>query len=273
MPDRLRTSTDRWPLSRVRTAYRVITRAAAAGRLAIVDRGWFGCTPLERHVVICGFPRSGSTLLALMIQCCVDEAYCYDGEVAALIAARTAGRNHRFLVSKRPKDIFELDAIREHYQHRPARAVFVITLRDPRAVLTSRHAVRPGYYVSVKRWRSIWERLRTLDTSAGDTLVVRSETLVQQCRDVQESLRGLVGWTSRYDFQDFWNHVPASFTAVSLNGVRPLDPGTIDKWREPQHAERIRSLLDKEFPELCDRLVELGYENDDRWAERYRTQE
>ena len=244
--------------------------AGAAARLMLVDRGWFGCTPLERHVVICGFPRSGSTLLALMIRCCVAHACTYDREVPALRAARTAKRNHRFMVTKRPKDIFDVDAIRAYYRNKRAKPLFILTVRDPRSVLTSRHVNKNGYYVDISRWRSIWEQIRAIDPASDDVLVVRYEALVRRCSEVQAVVAHFAGWTCTHDFERFWSLVPSGFEAVALNGVRSLDESAIDKWREPRHVERIRSLLQSDFPDLCDHVVALGYEPDGSWAERYR---
>ena len=165
--------------------------AGAAARLMLVDWGWFGCTPLERHVVICGFPRSGSTLLALMIRCCVAHACTYDREVPALRAARTAKRNHRFMVTKRPKDIFDVDAIRAYYRNKRAKPLFILTVRDPRSVLTSRHVNKNGYYVDISRWRSIWEQIRAIDpwlrTTSSSCAMKRWFVVAARCRQLSHT--------------------------------------------------------------------------------------
>jgi hypothetical protein len=70
-------------------------------------------------------------------------------------------------------------------------------------------------------------------------------------------------------FEAVGQTVPSDFETVALNGVRPVDTASLNKWRDPQHEERIRTLL-TEIPELPSVLVDEGYEPDTRWVERYR---
>src|SRR5687767_14328183 len=73
--------------------------------LDLIDRGNLGLRPLETHVVICGFPRSGSTLLLLMAEACFARAKTFHRERSALSAARTVWRNHSLMITKNPNDI------------------------------------------------------------------------------------------------------------------------------------------------------------------------
>src|SRR5438876_10493789 len=62
-----------WPASPkgvIRSAWRGVREALFKG----IDAGWYGFRPLRTHAVICGFERSGSTLLQLMIETCVSDA-------------------------------------------------------------------------------------------------------------------------------------------------------------------------------------------------------
>lgn len=123
------------------------TTARAARRLLLVavDRGLFGLNPLQTHVVICGFPRSGSTLLHLMIRNSVRDVLTFSRERCALGNVQYELRNRHFMVTKRPDDLFRIQDIRNFYAHRhQASARFVVMLRDPRDVLVSKHARRPG---------------------------------------------------------------------------------------------------------------------------------
>jgi hypothetical protein len=61
--------------------------------------------------------------------------------VNGLWAARDANRNHRFMLTKLPSDIEQIPAIRQHYATHPGEPVFVLMIRDPRDVLTSKHKV------------------------------------------------------------------------------------------------------------------------------------
>ena len=230
-----------------------------------------GLLPPRSHVVICGFPRSGTTLLHVMVQASIPDVLAFRRERFGLFVARTvwSGR-HRFMVTKRPADIFWIDEIRAHYAGRAPRAnvQFVVCTRDPRAVLTSRHANRAGYYVDVAWWRSIYEHLCYV-RSFADVTVVDFRDIVANTAAVQQRLTDLVGWTPATSFADFHAQVPTGFDTSALNGVRGLDARTLDKWAGDEHRERIRSLL-QEMPELPDRLVEMGYEANADWTLRYR---
>jgi hypothetical protein len=63
--------------------------------------------------------------------------------------------------------------------------------------------------------------------------------------------------------------VPKGFETAALNGIRPIDTASLDKWRDPQHHERIRAVL-REIPDLPSVLVDEGYEPDDSWLAGYR---
>ena len=57
--------------------------------LQVVDHGWLGYVPLEAHLVICGFPRSGTTLLQLMAETAYPSARTFGVERSGLAAANT----------------------------------------------------------------------------------------------------------------------------------------------------------------------------------------
>ena len=62
-----------------------------------IDKGWFGLNPLQTHVVVCGFPRSGSTPLLLIIETCVSKVKTFGQERPALgWHVQNEFRNHPF---------------------------------------------------------------------------------------------------------------------------------------------------------------------------------
>ena len=86
------------------------------------DTGLFGLTPLRKHIVICGYPRTGSTMLQLMLEHAYPQARCFMREVPGHRAAMLRLRNHALLVSKQPGDIFRLHQLQNHYaKKRPNR--------------------------------------------------------------------------------------------------------------------------------------------------------
>ena len=243
-------------------------RGAKRAAVLASERGWFGLTPLSTHVVICGFPRSGSTLLLLMAETAFPEAKVFHEEKTGLKAAQQfwPGRQP-LMITKRPNDVFFVDEIREFYCDRGTQVRFVLCARDPRAVLTSVHERQPGYYVSPARWRAMYAHFLYV-RPAADVLTVEFNDLVRTPQAVQERLAKFIGWRAASRFDEFTAAVPAGFDTRALNGVRPVDPSTIDKWRAPEHRERIRAML-QELPELPSVLIELGYETDTSWTDEY----
>jgi hypothetical protein len=246
-----------------------LRRRAKRAAVLASDRGWFGLNPLKTHVVICGFPRSGSTLLLLMAETAVPAAKVFHEEKTGLKAAHQfwPGRQP-LMITKRPNDVFFADEIRDFYRGRGTQVRFVLCARDPRAVLTSVHERQPGYYVSPARWRAIYAHFVYV-RPATDVLTVEFNDLVRTPQVVQERLAAFIGWRAACRFEEFADAVPTSFDTRALNGVRPLDPSAIDRWKAPEHQERIRAML-QELPELPSVLIELGYESDTSWTDPYR---
>jgi len=235
---------------------------------ALADRGLYG-TSVTKSVIICGFPRSGTTLLHLMLQTGYPTSRRFPRERPGLVLAKHEWpARHSLLISKRPNDVFWIDEIRDAYRARATRPRFIVTTRDPRAILTSKHKGRSGYYVSVDRWRGTFSHIRYA-REASDVTVLDYGELVRDPKDVEQRLVEAVGEPPTAPLDSFSTAVPEGFNTAALNGVRPIDTASLDKWREPQHAERIRQIL-VEAPELMSVLVEEGYEPDGRWADGYR---
>jgi hypothetical protein len=232
------------------------------------DRNLFGMRP-GRAVIVCGMPRSGSTLLQLMLQTGYPDSKHYGRERGGLLVARDVwpGR-YSLLISKRPNDVFWVDEIRELYRERARAPLFIVTTRDPRAVMTSKHANSPEYYVSAERWKALFDHIRYV-RSAPDVLTLDYRDLVQTPRQVGQRLAEAIGEEPAVPFDSVGREVPSGFQTAALNGVRPIDTSSLNKWRDPQHSERIRAIL-AELPELPSILVQEGYETDTSWTDRYR---
>lgn len=246
-----------------------VTQPFQRAMVAMADRGWFGESPLQTHVVVCGFPRSGSTLLQLMIEACVDDVRTYGRERRGMEAARSYRRTHPIMMTKRPADIFTLDDLRGYYSGHQAEAKFVLMTRDPRAILTSFHHTNPDdYYVPAERWQAIYLYWQWAIQSP-DVTVVRYEDLICDPDQVQAQLSDFIGWNVKHPFANFHEVVPSGFDTRALNGVRKLDPANINRWRDAKYREKLSRLLSEELPELPNCLIELGYETTSDWAIEY----
>ena len=225
--------------------------------------------PLRQHLVICGFPRSGTTLCQLMIESCIDGIRTFGRERRGLEMAQYGRRTHSRVVTKRPKDIFLIPELRDFYASHTADVRFILMSRDPRASLTSVHFSNPSdSFVSVDQWRHIYRHWKW-SVSAADVLPVRYEDLVARPDVVECQVAELTGWTVSRPFCDFHESVPAGFDGRALNGLRALDKTNLNRWQDESHRERIRVLLQK-MPELPEVLIDLGYETGDAWTHKYR---
>lgn len=244
-----------WPLRRIQVAWQ--------------DSHWSRGPKLRTHVVMCGFPRSGTTLCQLMAQSCVKDLTCFPREVCGLDAAQFAPRRHEIMLTKRPRDVFLIPEIREFFRTHPAQVRFVLITRDPRAVLTSMHPAKPDrYFISIELWRAIYEHWKW-SALWDDTVVVRFEELVRDPKVIEERLARFIGWQVHHPFADYYSVAQPDFNIRPLNGLRPPDPKNIDRWRAEKYRDRIVSLLTTELPELPQVLVEMGYEPDDSWTRSY----
>ncbi len=235
----------------------------------LVDKGLFGKKRLETHVVMTGFPRSGTTLAQLMVEACIGDLKAYGKERRALEIARFGSRASKFLLTKRPRDIFLIDEIREYYSEHSVNLKFILFIRDPRDVLTSYHIDKPNeYYVSTIRWKTIHEYWK-IAIQRSDTVVVKYEEFVSNPAKTQQQLTDFIGWDVIHPFIEFHKHVPKGFDVGALNGVRKLDSQNSQRWRKQSYTDRICELLMDEELELTSRLIQLGYEPDASWAEEY----
>jgi hypothetical protein len=217
---------------------------------------------------MCGFPRSGTTLLQLMIETAYPGARTFHRERAALAAIQNTwpGR-HAMMITKRPDDIFWLDDVRQRYQGRRPKPLFIISTRDPRAVLTSIHVDKPGYCVPAAKWRAVYEHIQ-YNLQFDDVAIVEYRDVIESPQKVQERLGAFIGTSPEGRFDDYLARVPGDFDTRALNGVRPLDASRLERWRAPKHRARIQELL-RELPELPDRLIAMGYEQDAAWTREY----
>lgn len=233
------------------------------------SHGLVGHQP-RRHVVLCGFPRGGTTLLQLIVQQCVEGVQGFPTETRALHMARFATKQAPYLFTKCPGDIFRIDEIIRYYESRPTEARILLMMRDPRAVLTSFHTRRPGEYACcTQRWKATWD-FWAWAGQFPQAQVVRYEELIGNPAEVERQLGRHIGWSLHRPFERFHEQVNPNFSTSALNGLRALDPATIDRWRDPRHATRLREVV-RELPDLPQILCELGYERDDAWLTRGET--
>lgn len=208
------------------------------------------------HVLGCY--RSGTTLMMELLW----YGYPFSGRCeheAPLF--RPVPEGEALYLTKKPPDTVRI----EQAFHADPKLNVVAMVRDPRAVATSRHPDFPDVYFSgFRRWLEYQE---VIDRNSDHPrwLTIRYEDLLNSPATVQARIEAKFGFLRRRrDFDDFPQGAAVpDRAAISLNGVRPLEPARASAWRE--HLPRVRAQLDA-HPEMQQKLDLLGYESGDGWA-------
>jgi hypothetical protein len=252
----------------------------------------------DTQIVICGYPRSGTSLLYNMLATALPGFRRDAFEVCALERIWRRGD----WISKRPLDVFLARAIAEDNALRK-RLVFVIPLRDLRDVLTSVHPNVPDeYFIGYEKgWRvRLGEAAPSLDAPgiaaihaeierlrgdpALESVCLRYEDLVRDPDAVGAELERRLGRRFARPLSAFHRHPgehpyrydaahtrPGAVAAGARERLAASAAG-IGRWREPEHRARIRSEF-RSHRELFALLRSDGYERDDAWFREYEADE
>jgi hypothetical protein len=234
--------------------------------------------PAIDQIVICGFARSGSTLLYNMLRNTALDVFAPEKEAGA---GAYAGMLDKCVITKRPLDVFSVDGIRKRLRGKKGLKI-ILTMRDPRSLITSSHSSAPGEYFQgfdncylVRADGHLTytnpgvvpteEAMRkVIADNAYQVHVVRYEDLVTSPGVVQEKLGAFTGLATRGSFADFHkSEIPATL-AHQLNGIRPVDAAGMTRWKLPEHAARIVRQF-RLAPELFEIVERWGYAGDRRW--------
>lgn len=195
---------------------------------------------LSPPVLICGPPRSGTTLLYCML--------------------RYAVTSHRMLPTEALPGHGFIGKLPHRMLQSPDNAIVV--LRDPRAILTSVHAAprfKGKYFIAadscISRRHGLLAYADALPLCTN-AMVVPYEQMVADTDWLQLDLHGRYGMEFSPDrpMWDFWKADHGRKLEYALNGKRPLDKG--HDWRN--HMERVWSQF-KDHPRLFTVMEEWGY--------------
>lgn len=192
------------------------------------------------HVVGC--PRSGTTLLMELLYSCF-ECHRIGGHEQSILSLRQSNfacNPDQVLLSKQPTDILHGRMLLTH----DPQLHLIHVVRDPRAVISSRHiaGTGPGYFANYRIWKQCDVSAREL-LSHPRVLQLRYEDLVRHPDLLQQMIADYFPFLKqRHPFSEFSRHArPDAQACSALNGLRPIDTGSLDKWHG--HLPRVKAQL------------------------------
>jgi hypothetical protein len=233
----------------MRSAFDIRTSLKLAVKNFMLSRANVG----QIHIVGCA--RSGTTMLHYSLAA-FDGTILHDSETCVwsspdrmqsigLLKGRLFAVDRAYYVTKRSFEWYEPDAIAKLAEYVRRFQVFLINIiRDPRDVLTSRHArdKKGSYYVDPDRWKRSMEaadRLLQLLDGYPYTLTVRYEDVVLNSRGFEETVRTRFGMKLRETLKNI-DGLKDNLEALKLNvgrvkamhTLRNFDPESIGRWKK-----------------------------------------
>ncbi len=236
---------------------------------------------MSKHIVITGYPRSGTTLLYNMVRGTAVNCESFEQESPAAISVAMDDLNR---ITKRPLDVFDLDGI-VAANARQKELVLLLLIRDVRAVITSIHKSIPtDFFIGFDHCYFVpgegapqfinpgmiafhGATSRAAKDPRFTSLLIRYENLITEPDKLQQYLQDRVGMEFEGLFSDFYKRDIPHHLSYALNGIRPVDRENSSRWRDPQFTARLCSQFTA-CPALFDVLIRDGYESDRSWYEQ-----
>jgi hypothetical protein len=251
---------------------------------------------LKRQLIICGYPRSGTSMLFNMVASTLEGFEIVEGERSALQSIWKYGS----YVSKCPHDVVKLRnyKIQQQNIHEKELLVLVIT-RDIRDVITSKHQWAPdiymmGYASSLTITGTYPNYIKGFDGPGIDkyskairnaqkaegfhTVTVKYEDLVSSPNVYQDILKTRFALNFNGRFSDYYKYKERH--GLRYTGSKaPIDESLVKsssavqkkfvgRWKAPEHYQRIVEQFDN-YPALFDILISDGYETSTDWFNEF----
>jgi len=239
--------------------------------IKVLSLWWRFSGVTSRHLVISGCSRSGSTLLYSMLRHSVGASVCMPAR--ELPALQTQTLKCSKIITKRPLDIFELEAIDETIG-KFRDVLHLILLRDPRDLVSSRHEYVSNQYFQGYDYQflirdgfksftgpglgAIAEAVRKVKNDNRRIYTMRYEELVCDPERARQVIGFATGFELRNSFSTFHESKIPQDLVDALNGVRPVEAPKKPAWTESGRYERVLRQIST-FPELESLALEWGY--------------
>jgi len=242
----------------------------------------------QSHLIVCGFPRSGTSLLYNMISASLP-GYRFEQFEGYFIF-----RLHRLgnLATKAPLDVVHLDSI-DTLNINKKKLIILIMVRDIRDVITSRHPIHPDEYFighdyswwpqdqKFTEWhydapgviaihKAIQAALRR-----PDVMLIRYESLVSNPDIVQQEITNKFNLVFQAKFSEYHNSpkkhaylyegkYAAKASSLVMEGQKSSQE-RVARWKRTQEQiERVWKQF-SECNELFNVLESYGYETSRDW--------
>lgn len=213
---------------------------------------------MVKRIGVVSNPRSGTSLLVRLLLLGLDRT-----NTLSVVPGGNGTDIYEYRIL--PKDLKRIGSA-DYY--------VVLVVRDPRAVITSRHPASPSeFFIDFENWYT--NHLEC--TSLGEKInlcQIRFEDLVSDPDRVQEHVATELSLPIVKPFSLCTNPdeqvglARQDEMAIEMGTVRPFDMEAIHRWKLPQYRERIRDQLLR-YPEMVDILIKLGYEKNGDWTTTY----
>lgn len=251
----------------------------------------------KRQLIICGYPRSGTSMLYNMIASTLKQFDIASGEKTALKTIWKYGD----WAAKCPHDILKLynRKIEQLNIHQKELLVLVV-VRDIRDVITSKHQWAPDDYMMgyessititgdypnyVRRFngpgiKKYFRAIKDIQNSKGLKVVVfKYEELVSDPDKYQNILREKFDLDFDGKFSQYHRHQErhklryegsdAPIDKELKKSSSQVSTNFVNRWQVPEHYERITQQF-QDHPDLFEILKEHGYETSPGWYEDYK---
>lgn len=217
-----------------------------------------------KHIVVFGYPRSGTTLLYCMLRSSVEGYKLYHKEVSAREAYEKEPNVAK--ITKDPRDAADVDWIVQNISD----VGLILCVRDPRSMLVSRVDKDSHFKMSWDHCHHRKEKPSAgliefhdwiLNSMKYSPLVVRYEELIESPENVQGKIGERFELEYKDEFRNFYKYEIPPLLGCRLNGIRPVMVEEAP-WKNEQ--ERIEEQF-TQCAELFDIVQYWGYEETNAW--------
>lgn len=219
---------------------------------------------VNNGILVTGCHRSGTSLMtSLMLS--LSDVFVNQSEKEPHLRVTNIENSKKYFVRKCPQlrgcatinDVVEdfgpysiHDIIQMGYK-------VIYMLRDGRDVEVSRHPKQPNKYWS-EPWKWVESVRRGLPNFDNpDLMVVKYEQFVAAPDSIMDSIAKWLD-LGREDINNVHSKVMSkSEIGIAMGTPRPVDSNSVGRWKQPEHAERIKAVL--EYPRFKELLIETGY--------------